>query len=111
MRSRRYSARLTGIALAALTVFALELAASPVEAVQYIPQNGQYVPQQQRYQQPGSSAAYANCANAAQRQSGYAGPGQSGGGALEGAAVGAMTGAMIGGWNGNAGEGAGWGAA
>ena len=64
MRSKPSNRRAAGIATALLSAFALDLIASPVDAVQYIPQNGQYVPQQQRYQQPNSSAAYANCANA-----------------------------------------------
>jgi hypothetical protein len=64
-----------------------------------------------QYAQP-SSNAYAQCMNAASRQSGYQGNASyPNGGAVEGAARGALWGSWVGGWSGNAGEGAGWGAA
>ena len=104
MRPKNAHASAAPLAIVLSSLMAVQLVPSPTVAQQYVPQ-GQYSSQP-------SNNVYAQCMNAASRQSGYTGAttGENGQ-VLAGAAAGAFMGSWVGGWNGNAGEGAGWGAA
>jgi|GEM_PF-5404752 len=104
MRLRRINAGAAPLAIALSSLIIVQLTPSATTAQGYAPQG-------QSYAQP-SNNVYAQCMNAASRQTGYSGAttGENGQ-VLAGAASGALMGSWVGGWNGNAGEGAGWGAA